>query len=378
MDTTMVHYLIGRSRIKYSVLDNLFRDVKFNQPNVVMPIDISAIIYRLYREQDLSMIYNTDPAIVVKDLVVSILNTVAHYRRYFYTRMHKTNDIILFCNLDKPANCYDGYRESWYSQFDLKHPTFGPLNAIVKQAVDFLVGIVPYFEGVYLITGTEIDDYVAMSEMLSDPNNRYDPNLWYRIIFSKNVFLTQLIDTNCSILYPKRDDSYFITNGTCFKNGVLKGRKAGASENLSSKLLPFIWTLSGCSDIGIKRTKFTNGVVDTIKKVNELVDNKQMTNDVSFEGFLRAYATLCPEHELWLSLIPKELKKRYQTMSLSVAKDRLSQNDIIKIWSNVIDLYDQVSLEEINDKLVEISVMDEVLAIENMNMSTWEGMEVPY
>jgi hypothetical protein len=347
-----------------------------------MPIDMSAVMYRLYREKDLSMIYNTDPAIVVKDLVIAILNTVAHYRRYFFTRMHKTNDIILFFNTEIPTDSWklnDEYRSGWYNLFDEHHPVYGPLNAIVKQAVQFLSGIIPYFEGVYLIADTGIDDYVAMTHMVTS-NKRYDSSIWYTLIYSKNVFVTQLIDNNCSVLFPKRDDSYLITNGTCYKNGVLKGRKTGASENLSPKQLPFIWTVSGCSDIGIKRTKCANGVVDAIKQINPLADQKLINDNMSIDGFLRAYSTACPDHELWLSLIPLVLKNRYRLLSLRSAADRLTDNDQIKIWRNVIDLYDQLSLEEINDKLADISANGELLEITNLNMSTWvdEEMEVSY
>lgn len=370
-ESSMVRYLIGRARIKYSVLDQLFRGVYIQQPGVVMFVDASSILYRLYRNRDLDMIYSVDPSIIIKDLVISFLNTLAHYRRYMMTRLNKTNDIIVFFNRIPPdyqTMIYPDYRKSWYKLFDPKHPDFGPLTAIVEEAFNFIQGLVPYFEGIYVIDNIGVDDFTAMYHMMNSPKYKD----WYHLIFSRNMLTTQMIDNSCSVLYNKRDDSYMITNGTVFKNGILKGRKTGASENLTPKMLPFIWTLGGCSDIDLKKSKYANGVADAVKMLNPLADQRLLQDTMSIQGFLKELAKNVKENQVELKSIPDQLVNRYRILNLQFTSAALTDSQKINIWKSCVDLYDQFGLEEINDRLAMIGSSEELLEITNLNMSTVE------
>ena len=370
-ESSMVRYLIGRARIKYSVLDQLFRGVYIQQPGVVMFVDASSILYRLYRNRDLDMIYSVDPSIIIKDLVISFLNTLAHYRRYMMTRLNKTNDIIVFFNRIPPdyqTMIYPDYRKSWYKLFDPKHPDFGPLTAIVEEAFNFIQGLVPYFEGIYVIDNIGVDDFTAMYHMMNSPKYKD----WYHLIFSRNMLTTQMIDNSCSVLYNKRDDSYMITNGTVFKNGILKGPKTWASENLTPKMLPFIWTLGGCSDIDLKKSKYANGVADAVKMLNPLADQRLLQDTMSIQGFLKELAKNVKENQVELKSIPDQLVNRYRILNLQFTSAALTDSQKINIWKSCVDLYDQFGLEEINDRLAMIGSSEELLEITNLNMSTVE------
>lgn len=370
-ESSMVRYLIGRARIKYSVLDQLFRGVYIQRPGVVMFVDASSILYRLYRNRDLDMIYSVDPSIIIKDLVISFLNTLAHYRRYMMTRLNKTNDIVVFFNRIPPdyqTMIYPDYRKSWYKLFDPKHPDFGPLTAIVEEAFNFIQGLVPYFEGIYVIDNIGVDDFTAMYHMMNSPKYKD----WYHLIFSRNMLTTQMIDNSCSVLYNKRDDSYMITNGTVFKNGILKGRKTGASENLTPKMLPFIWTLGGCSDIDLKKSKYANGVADAVKMLNPLADQRLLQDTMSIQGFLKELAKNVKENQVELKSIPDQLVNRYRILNLQFTSAALTDSQKINIWKSCVDLYDQFGLEEINDRLAMIGSSEELLEITNLNMSTVE------
>lgn len=370
-ESSMVRYLIGRARIKYTVLDQLFRSVYIPQPGIVMCVDASSILYRLYRKHDLDMIYSVDPNIVIKDLVISFLNTLAHYRRYMMTRLNKTNDIIVYFNRIPPdyqTMIYPDYRKSWYKLFDPNHPDFGPLTAIVEEAFNFIQGLVPYFEGIYVIDNIGVDDFTTMYHMINSPKYKD----WYHLIFSRNMLTTQMVDSSCSVLYNKRDDSYMITNGTVFKNGILKGRKTGASENLTPKMLPFIWTLGGCSDVDLKKSKYAGGVADTVKILNPLADQRLFQDTMSIQSFLKELAKNTKDNQAELKSVPDQLVNRYRILNLQFTAAALTDSQKINIWKSCIDLYDQFGLEEINDRLAMIGSSEELLEITNLNMSTVE------
>ena len=115
---SMIHYLIGRARIKYTVLDEIFHSVYIPKENhLVFHMDMSSILYRLYREKDLDTIQSVPYQVAVKDLVISIMNTIGHYRRYFTTLLGMSNTIILYFNQTPPAYqdlIFDKYRNNWY------------------------------------------------------------------------------------------------------------------------------------------------------------------------------------------------------------------------------------------------------------------------
>lgn len=368
-DSSMVKYLIGRARIKFAVLDQLFRSIYIPQDKVLLCIDASAIIYRLYRNKDLSVIYSVPPEVVIKDIVVTFLNTVAHYRRYLMTRLGKTNDVVIFFNRKLPdyqSMIYADYQKDWYNQFKPKHPDYGPLTAIIEESFKFIQGLTPYFEGLYVVDNVGVDDYTAMYHVCN--SKRYKD--WYHLIFSKNMLTTQMVSGSCSVLFNKRDDSYMITNATVFKNGILKGRKTGASENLTPKMLPFIWTLGGCSDVNIKKTKFANGVVDAVKLVGPMADQGIITSDMSVQGFLKELSKFSKENSIELKSVPDTLVNRYRLLCLPFSEAALTDSQKINIWKGFVDIYDQTGLEEINDRLSMIGSSEELLEITNLNMST--------
>lgn len=367
---SMIHYLIGRSRIKYTILDEIFRSVYIPKENhLVFHMDMSSILYRLYREKDLDTIQSVPYEVAVKDLVISIMNTIGHYRRYFTTRLGMSNTIILYFNQVEPSYqsiIFDKYRSSWYKLLNIKNMTFGPINQLVSDAVDFIKGIVPYFDGIYFLSSSGVDDYTAINHVMK--SRLYKD--CYHLIFSRNMLPTQLIGANCSQLYNKRDDSYLISNGTVFKNGILKGRKTGASDNLTPHSLPFIWTLGGCSDIDLKKSKFANGIADAVKLVNPMADQGFFSNSVSIQSFLKEFAKYTTKgSSVELKTIPENMVNRYRILNLDLCEAAMTDAQKINLWKGHIDLYDQTGLEEINDKLSSIGANEQLLEITNLNMS---------
>ena len=367
---SMIHYLIGRSRIKYTILDEIFRSVYIPKENhLVFHMDMSSILYRLYREKDLDTIQSVPYEVAVKDLVISIMNTIGHYRRYFTTRLGMSNTIILYFNQVEPSYqsiIFDKYRSSWYKLLNIKNITFGPINQLVNDAVDFIKGIVPYFDGIYFLSSSGVDDYTAINHVMK--SRLYKD--CYHLIFSRNMLPTQLIGANCSQLYNKRDDSYLISNGTVFKNGILKGRKTGASDNLIPQSLPFIWTLGGCSDIDLKKSKFANGIADAVKLVNPMADQGFFSNSVSIQSFLKEFAKYTTKgSSVELKTIPENMVNRYRILNLDLCEAAMTDAQKINLWKGHIDLYDQTGLEEINDKLSSIGANEQLLEITNLNMS---------
>ena len=378
MDTvfSMIHYLIGRSRIKYTILDEIFHSVYIPKENhLVFHVDASSILYRLYREKDLDTIQSVSYDVAVKDLVISFMNMIGHYRRYFITRLGMGNSIMIYFNHSQPAYqtmIFEDYRKSWYNLLKGKNPVFDGVNHLITDAMNFIASLVPYFDGIYLISSDGVDDYTAMAHVMK--SNRYRD--CYHLIFSRNMLTTQLINPNCSVLYNKRDDSFLISNGTVFKNGILKGRKTGASENLHAQNLPFIWCVGGCSDIDLKASKFANGVADAVKLINPMADSGFFSGQVSIQSFLKEFGKYTKKgSSVELKMIPEGMVNRYRILNLDLCEAAMTDAQKINLWKSHIDLYDQNGLEEINDRLSDINASEQLLEITNLNMSEPYGLD---
>lgn len=367
-DNSMVHYLIGRSRIKFAVLDDLFRSLYIPQRRVTLHVDASAILYRIFREKDLSMLYAVDTNVIIRDIVISFLNVIGHYRRYLMTRLNKTNDVLIYFNHKEPnyqTELFPDYRKTWYQKLNSDHPDYKVLSNVVHESMKFIKGLTPYFEGIYVIDGCGVDDYTAMYSMIHSPGCTD----YYHLIFSQNMLTTQMIGSNVSQIYNKRDASYIITAGTIYKKGILNGRKTTAADTMTAEMLPFVWTLGGCSDIDMKKSKFTNGVADTVKMLNPLADQKVITGDMSIQSFLRTIGK-CLDGCAELRVSTKKLEDRYRVLQLAASAAAITNAQQAKMLENIVDLYDQSGLEEINDRLAAISDTTELLDITNLNMST--------
>lgn len=125
---SIIRYLIGASRVKFSVLDEIFKEIKISKNHVTMYVDAHAILYRLYRNNVISELQNLPTEIVVRDIVISFVNVLAHYRRYIATRLHKSNDIIVVFNRELPKyqkKYYSDYQHKLYEQYNPDHKDYG-------------------------------------------------------------------------------------------------------------------------------------------------------------------------------------------------------------------------------------------------------------
>lgn len=369
---SIIRYLIGASRIKYVILDNLFRGITF--PNgVVLHVDAHAILYRLYRNKDLDAIYSVDKDVAVKDIVVNFINVLAHYRRYMATRLEATNDIYVYFNTKLPAYqeaLVSDYRKKEYEKYSKHNKDYSALTEIVLDAFEFIKGLTPYFTGIYIVENENIDDYSAMYHFM---NMELYQNCMH-IIFSRNVFPTQLIGPNVIQIYSKRDKSYLITPLTVFSNGILKDRKTTAGDNLVPGMLPFIWTLAGCSDLGVPPSKWSHGIVSTMKLINELADKRMINADMSIQAFLKVVSEHVKDGKFELRTVPTELVNRYRIMSIPLACQALTVDQSEKMKKNCYDLLNQTMLEELNELLAQINSDSDLLEITSLNMD--RGVEI--
>lgn len=357
--TSIAKYLIGASNIKYEVLDTIFRDVPIRNDIINLYIDTDYVFHRLYRNNTNSDLYAVDSNVLVMDIVVTVINMIGHYRRYFATRLHKDNRIFLLFNTKIPAyqkHCYDSYGQTYYEKYKRNNKDYGEITAVIQSAYKFIKSIIVYFEGLYCIDNSGIDNLTAIQHIRLNEVTKND----YSIIFTRNLLACQLISDNCSVLYTKRDDSYMITDKDPYE-AILAGKKTTSGE-LTASMIPFCFGLSGYTERGIE-SPACRGIVSGVKKVKKLMDDGKINPNSSNSSFIEAIENDFMSDEL------DDIKSLLNAITISLSKKALTSNQKEQIMSGIYDLYDQEGIDKINEMLMNLNSDGDIIDSINLNMT---------
>ena len=367
-DSSMTKYLIGASRIKYEVLDQVFSGIKTSDyQGIVFYVDAHCIFHRLFRDKNLVNLYASNQDGMVRDLVVGFLNVLGHYRRYASRRMHLDNQIYAVFNRELAEyNCaqYPEFGQRIAQRYDTSNPDYGFMAESVEKAWNFIVGLSPYFEGIYCIDNHGVDDFAALVRI----GGNFDDDILH-VIFSKSEYPLQLIRDNVVQLYNKRDNSYLITPKNCYSKGVLDGKVTEASDKLTPGMLPLLWTFGGCSSVSVRKLKYIRGITAVITIANSMAKDGKLQDGISIQSFLQDVGRWFPKGELRVKVDEKFLIRRYRALSIPLAAAAITSNQLAKIRSQIYDVYNQSELEQLNELLSHGRFDPDLLETTNLNMN---------
>jgi len=365
-ETSLVRYMIGASRIKFEVLDTLYQGIDVSKYRMgVMYVDAHSIFYRLYRDKNIANIYVDTKEELIRDIVVGFMNVLGHYRRYMATRLHLDNDIYVLFNCERPKYqtqyCPD-FNSKLYKRYSDDNSGFEFINDALNKAWPFILGLSPYFEGIYCIDNHGIDDFSVFAKL------GFQDDIFYTI-YSKSMFGTQLIRKNVVQLFNRRDDSRLITKGSCYKNGILFDLKTKADPGLTPDMLPMIWAFSGCADVSVKTTKYIGKVSTMIRIVNQMIKTGDLVPGMSMQSFLDALPGHMPDKKLQLKVDRSYFIDRYRALSADMGAAAITPDQLARIVAQCYDVYNENELEHMNELLAAGAMDPELLEITNLNMS---------
>lgn len=378
---SMIRYIIGSSRIKFSILENLYAPIRLDKYKLmVMYIDAHSIFYRLYRNSAMELITDKNKPMIIRDMVIGFWNVIGHYRRFMATRLHMDNDIFVMFNRRKSeyhSSLIHGYNSNLIHRYDKDDKDYGLLNELVDESWKYICSISPYIEGVYCLTNDGIDDFALMKKIGFD-----NPNCYYTI-FTKNSYAMQFIGPNVSMLVNKRDDSYLLTHKNWLRDGILRGKKSdGVSTLFQPQMLPLAWAFVGCSDVSVKHTRHIMQLPNMMRKMSNHIETEELFADISFESFMELIENDFNTGKLAVQSDKTLLINRYKAFSGYLSAASISKDKMMKVMAQCIDIFDENELEKLNNILASGSDNPEVLDLTNLNMSNgignyynndWEG-----
>lgn len=370
-ERSLIRNIIGCSRIKYSVLDEIIQNehINFQQyKHAVLLVDAHCVFKRLYRDRDLQSIYADSQNELIMDLVVGFMNVLGHYRRYFVLHQHIDLDIYVSFNRVAPhyqCDLVPYWKEDQVNRY--QNPAHQIMNSAIEKAWEFIISICSYIDGIYAIDAPGVDDSVALGYIIHGmPQNTIG------FIFSKSVHMLQILDTSNGIpiyqLINHRDNSVLVSKDDCIKRVVLKDCKRVPHEKIQPAHLPMLWTLAGCADVNIKIRGNISRIVhytNEMLNANPEIDLYQLGITDYIHMVEKAIISRKGEPVL---VRYKPLVHRYKALSVDLGIKALTMADTTKLRMNLYDRYDQVGLEKINDLLSQMSSNPNLLELENLNM----------
>lgn len=379
---TTIQSVVGMNCFKFDVLDEAFKDIKIEQDEVTLFIDLYMLICHCYSEQFAKKIERADSTVVTTDFVVSIMNALGHYKFYVVKRLKKKCSIVLMHNtkLTKYQNKFDvDYRWDRIHKLSTNHPKFGYMNKLITTAYKMIQRVCIHIEDVHVLNLDPGLDSAGCVYFFRNHSDHFRNS--YHIVCSRTLSAIQLIQPGkCSVLYPKSRMPYILTEDTYLRYGL--GNRLGKIRNtkLPYQFIPFLCVIGGCEHV-LPTLKTGGGLSGAIKIINEMYQKGLITKNISFPSFIEIL-------EEYMIKRNKKKKKfddeeddqiyysnddfnrfidRYRVFSaqLNVAAATKSQKTAIE--SNLVYIYNQDYLDSLVDLLSKINDPDRLIDFDKLN-----------
>lgn len=326
--------LINTHKIKYSVLNNLSKEIEGLKEckNLNIYINLESLFKSFYGGNVASDVLSLSSEESVT-LCSEIANLSAHYRRYFWTRHNKNTTIYYYYMNKKPKKNIDMYDD--YAKSILKKKSsaeFAGVNKVIKDNLRLFTMLSFYLPKVYFALSDGLEPALIPYHFIKKSEDT-DANL----IISRDPYEYQLLENdNTSILRLKYDDSYII-NKDNLVDILLEKLKYKPKNKIDGRYYAKVFPLVSCKSRSVSAMK-GYGNVALLKMIDSKYDD--LSPDMSYR--------------LLLSTIGVDLEEdvfdRYQFMYLTLQYKRLSKVDKIKIEEFIIDKYENRTIMNINSE----------------------------
>lgn len=346
-------------KVKYILMDKLFKKIKFNDERDKMKIETVNIfinlesvmmkLHREYIEESLHSLSKNEYKEAYITLISNIINLSAHYRKYFTKYKIKTN-IFYFYNEFNNRNKYynipiiDNYRKYYYDK--MTGSKYNLINELFREGIKFSNTIIDYIQKVYFLSSDSVESSCIPLYIVKE--NIFPSNM--NIIVSNDMYDMQYVNHNFLLIYPYKEESVILGKHNLFEFLKRKYDYENTDE-LSPLLINFFISVMGDKKRNLEKIKgmgfkkiykglvklYKKGFIDiyvpSTLKIHQLLPLIKTTNGI----FDTEYQELIAANYQCID-IERQLKIAHKT-SLDVILD------------NIIDKIDSRSLKELNDKI---------------------------
>lgn len=288
---------------------------------------------------------------VSRSLVSNIINLGQHYRLWLAKKSIESR-IILFWNYPVPDNFRNSkYVPTYRTTYRDKHNTSMETSHIVeamKIAEKFCKECINYINEVYLITPGEIEasmiPYILDKEVYSK-----DGTVTKNIMVSNSTYDYCYVNYGFTIVCPSiRKKTPYIINKQNVIEVIKQRSKLSSVVSMDSNFLEFMISIIGDSDRSLPSITGV-GIITIIKIICTALEKGLITNDTKDVEMLSTI--LKPEYR-------EIFTRNYHCINFEYQMKDVEPLDIHKITSQLVDNYDETTLNEMNEKYFKLCPID--------------------
>lgn len=344
MSLEVIEPIINGFKIKYSMMSDMIHISELEGRKTNVFINIDSILSKFFRSDEVISAFNSleDNVILTSELI----NIIAHYRHFFWSRYRMPITFYLYhCN--KQPKWQKKYVPNYNIKTldkiqDKENPKYGGLPEAIEQNLRLVKLLSTYVDKAYYIESDGLEPsvipYYVSTLGCKDTCN---------IIITQDKSEYQLVNLdNTVVFHPRGNKSKIITKKNIFDEAVFGDIKYKPNNELDPNLYSLYIALTGDKNRNLIRVDGFSKV-KSLKLIDRLIDMKYINNGIN-KGLDKILLM-----EFLSESQYKQLKNNYKCINFNFAYKLLRDVDKVKINNCFVDKYDNKAIMEINSKYFE-------------------------
>lgn len=339
---TKMELLLNSNKIKYSVFTEMIKEVRLHN-TINFYIDVNSLFDILYRNNNLEQFHTISRE---DELTISsqVINTIAHYRHYFFSRLQKATIFYLIYSNDKPSRYYQSlcsdYKKDYMKlRLDKSNNVTSNLQNNIERNMRLATSICKYIPNAYVINVGRNDVGATIQYLIDTETNKSSSNL----VYTNDKTYYQLVNNeNTYVIYNKQDNSKFVTRANLYK--VLTKKD---DIDVPSDLYKVSLAISGYKKYNLSGVKG----VQTLKSLRIL--QKAIDKDIIYNmdyNSIKSILDKMIEHKLLKEEDRSVIERNFQLLNLNLMSKVFSDAYLDSIDSQMINNTDYDQIIEVSNK----------------------------
>lgn len=346
-------------KVKYVLMDKLFKKLKFNDERDKMKIDTVNIfinlesvmlkMHREYIEDSLHSLNKEEYKETYLAIISNIINLAAHYRKYFSKYKIKTNIFYYYNEFNTRTKYYNlpiipNYRKYYYDK--MTGSKYSLINELFREGIKFANTIIDYIQQVYFLSSDSVESSCIPLYVVNE--NIFPSNM--NIIVSNDIYDMQYVNHNFVLIYPYKEESV-ILNKQNLLDFLKRKYECDIVDELSPLLINFFISVMGDKKRNLDKIKG----IGFKKLYKELIKLYK-------KGFIDIYVPSTLKIHQLLPLIKSRdgifdteyqelVASNYQCIDIERQIKIAHKTSLSIILDNIIDKIDTRSLKDLNDRI---------------------------
>jgi hypothetical protein len=273
-----------------------------------------------------------------------LINIVAHYRHFFWSRYGvPTNYFVYYSTKRAVYNTLEArdFRKQFYEKRVDNGLEYGTLNRMIKDNLSLANVLSEYLPNIYFIDTGDFEPSALAHHIIKNNTEAGQTN----IVLTNNVIDYQLVNNDRTFVITLQSDDSKVIRRETLMNLFLKDSKKQSSTPLSSHFYVPIYAMSGHKAYNIEGIKGM-GKIKSIVTLENALKNGDLSND--------EYQTMTPISNLFSNRKDAvRVNKNFNTLKYENICQHMTPKQLDKIRSQIENKSDNQSLMEINHKYYE-------------------------